>query len=65
MNKGYILLQAPRPAAAGRHLLRCRSSTMAPHHLRRGASHLPARRSRQNAASIHYQALKGVYRYSA
>jgi hypothetical protein len=41
MNKGYILLLAPR------HLLCCRSSTMPPHRLRRGASHLPARRSRQ------------------
>jgi hypothetical protein len=27
------------------------------HRLRRAASHLPARRSRQNAAFIHYQAL--------
>jgi hypothetical protein len=57
MNKGYILLQAPRPAAAGGHLLRCRSSTMAPHRLRHGALHLPARRLRQNATFIHYQAL--------
>jgi hypothetical protein len=39
---------ALRGAAAGRHLLRCRSSTMSPHRLRRGALHLPARRSRQN-----------------
>ena len=55
MNKGYILLLAPRPrgAAAGGHLLCCRSSTMTPHRLRRGASHLPARRSRQNATFIH------------
>jgi hypothetical protein len=30
---------------------------MTPHRLRRGASHLPARRSRQNATFIHYQAL--------
>jgi RNA polymerase sigma-70 factor, ECF subfamily len=30
---------------------------MAPHRLRRGASHLPARRSLQNATFIHYQAL--------
>jgi hypothetical protein len=35
-------------AAAGGHLRRCRSSTMSPHRLRRGALHLPARRSRQN-----------------
>jgi len=58
MNKGYILLPAPRGAArggaaAGGHLLRCRSSTMTPHRLRRGALHLPARRSRQNATFIH------------
>jgi hypothetical protein len=83
MNKGYILLLAPRPggearatsiqvvckeratkpaglraaarrgATAGGHLLCCRSSTMTPHRLRRGASHLPARRSRQNATFIH------------
>ena len=39
---------ALRGAAAGGHLLRCRSSTMSPHRLRRGALHLPARRSRQN-----------------
>jgi hypothetical protein len=59
MNKGYILLQARRPAgaAAGGHLLRCRSSTMSPHRLRRGALHLPARRSRQNATFIHLQVL--------
>ncbi|MGD0099843.1 MAG: hypothetical protein ABSC60_05820 [Acidobacteriota bacterium] len=66
MNKGYILLLAPRPAAqggaaAGGYLLRCRSSTMTPHRLRRGASHLPARRSRQNATFIHYQALTTKY----
>jgi hypothetical protein len=30
---------------------------MAPHRLRRGALHLPARRSRQSATFIHYQAL--------
>jgi len=40
---------ALRGAAAGRHLRRCRSSTISPHRLRRGALHLPARRSRQNA----------------
>ncbi len=40
-------------AAAGGHLLRCRSSTMTPHRLRRGALHLPARRSRQSANVIH------------
>ncbi len=33
--------------AASRHLLRCRSSAMSPHRLRRGASHLPARRSQR------------------
>jgi hypothetical protein len=44
---------ARRGAAAGGHLLCCRSSTMAPHRLRRGAAHLPARRSRQNANVIH------------
>jgi hypothetical protein len=53
MNKGYILLLARRGAAAGGHLLRCRSSTMSPHRLRRAALHLPARRSRQNATFIH------------
>ena len=37
-----------RGAAAGGHLRRCRSSTMSEHRLRRGALHLPARRSRQN-----------------
>jgi len=47
------LLQARRGAAAGGHLLRCRSSTMTPHRLRRGALHLPARRSRQNATFIY------------
>jgi len=31
---------------------------MTPYRLRRGASHLPARRSRQNATFIHYQALR-------
>jgi hypothetical protein len=40
-------------SAAGGHLLCCRSSTMTPHRLRRGASHLPARRSRQNANVIY------------
>ena len=39
---------ALRVAAAGGHLRRCHSSTMSPHRLRRGAWHLPARRSRQN-----------------
>jgi len=46
---------ALRGAAAGGHLLRCRSSTMSPHRLRRVALHLPApgapqvrRCSRQN-----------------
>jgi len=55
MNNVYILLRpaARWGAAAGGHLLRCRSSTMTPHRLRRGASHLPARRSRQNANVIH------------
>jgi hypothetical protein len=83
MNKGYILLLAPRPAgearatsiqlvckerattlaglraaarrgaAAGGHLLCCRSSMMTPHRLRRDASHLPARRARQNATFIY------------
>ena len=42
------LRAAARRGAAGGHLRRCRSSTMAPHRLRRGALHLPARRSRQN-----------------
>ena len=64
MNKGYILLPARRGAAAGGHLLRWRSSTMAPHRLRRGALHLPARRSRQNATFIHYQALSRNWRIS-
>jgi diaminopimelate epimerase len=40
---------ALRGAPAGGRLRRCRSSTMSPHRLRRGAWHLPARRSRQNA----------------
>jgi len=44
---------ARRGAAAGGHLLRCRSSTMFLHRLRRGALHLPARRSRQNVNVIH------------
>ena len=48
---------ARRGAAAGGHLLRCRSSTMSPHRLRRGALHLPARRSRQSASLISSQAL--------
>ena len=48
---------ARRGAAAGGHLLRCRSSTMAPHRLRRGALHLPARRSRRSASLISSQAL--------
>jgi hypothetical protein len=39
---------ALRGAAAGGHLRRCLSSTMFTHRLRRGAWHLPARRSRQN-----------------
>jgi hypothetical protein len=34
---------------------------MAPHRLRRGALHLPARRSRQNATFIHYQALTATF----
>jgi hypothetical protein len=33
---------------------------MTPHRLRRIASHLPARRSRQNATFIHLQALSAV-----
>ena len=49
-----------RGAAAGGHLLRCRSSTMSPHRLRRGALHLPARRSRQSASLISSQALKAA-----
>ena len=49
--------QARRGAAAGGHLRRCRSSTMPPHRLRRGALHLPARRSRQNAHLIFWRAL--------
>ena len=52
MNNVYTLLLARRGAAAGRHLLRCHSSTMSPHRLRRGALHLPARRSRQSAQVI-------------
>jgi len=48
---------ARRGAAAGGHLLRCRSSTMSPHRLRRGALHLPARRSRQSVSLISSQAL--------
>jgi hypothetical protein len=48
---------ARRGVAAGGHLLRCRSSTMSPHRLRRGALHLPARRSRQSASLISSQAL--------
>src|SRR5438876_549415 len=35
--------------AASRHLLRCRSSAMSPHRLRRGASHLPARRPQRKS----------------
>src|SRR5205809_2247386 len=48
---------ARRGAAAGGHLRCCRSSTMSPHRLRRGALHLPARRSRQNAHLISLRAL--------
>ena len=48
---------AARRGAAGGHLLRCRSSTMKKHRLRRGASHLPARRSRQSVTFIHLRAL--------
>jgi N-acetyl-alpha-D-muramate 1-phosphate uridylyltransferase len=51
---------ARRGAAAGGHLLCCRSSTMAPHRLRRGASHLPARRSRQSTSVIPSQTLMPV-----
>src|SRR5213596_3871721 len=46
---GGLRAVARRGAAAGGHLRRCRSSTMSLHRLRRGALHLPARRSRQNA----------------
>ena len=55
MTNVRIWLQAAarRGKAAGGNLLRCRSSTMAPHRLRRGALHLPAQRSRQNANVIH------------
>jgi hypothetical protein len=42
----------PQPEGAGGGLLICRSSTMTPHRLRRGALHLPARRSRQNATFL-------------
>ena len=48
---------ARKGAAAGGHLLRCRSSTMKKHRLRRGALHLPARRTRQNVHVIHAQTL--------
>src|SRR5438093_5227334 len=48
---------ARRGAAAGGHLLRCRSSKMSPHRVRRGALHLPARRSRPNAHLIFWRAL--------
>ena len=44
---------ARKEAAAGGHLWRCCSSTMSPHRLRRGALHLPARRSRQSENVIH------------
>jgi hypothetical protein len=47
-NKQLWSSAALRGAAADGHLLRCRSSTMSPHRLRRGALHLPIRRSRQN-----------------
>jgi hypothetical protein len=59
MNNICILLRAAaqRGAAAVGHLLCCRSSTMSSHRLRRGASHLPDRRSRQNVNVIHLQAL--------
>src|SRR6266516_2190968 len=49
---GGLRAAARRGAAAGGHLRRCRSSTMSLHRLRRGALHLPARRSRQNAHLI-------------
>jgi hypothetical protein len=48
-------LRASEPAGRsprGAPLLRCRSSTMAPHRLHRDELHLPARRSRQNATFI-------------
>ena len=56
---------ARRGAAAGGHLLRCRFSTMAPHRLRRGALHLPARRSRRSASLISSQALTSTQRTRA
>ncbi len=37
------------------------SSTMTPHRLRRRALHLPARRSRQNATFIYFQALTSIF----
>src|SRR5207247_6985335 len=52
---------ARRGAAAGGHLRRCRSSTMPPHRQRRGALHLPARRSRQNAHLIFLRALSPCF----
>ena len=55
-NRGAATL---RGAAASGHLLRCRSSTMSPHRLRRGALHLPTRRSRQNANLFLREPLEG------
>src|SRR5438132_9881750 len=50
---GGLRAAARRGAAEkGAYRRRCRSSTMSLHRLRRGALHLPARRSRQNAHLI-------------
>jgi hypothetical protein len=49
-----------KAAAPGGHLLCCCCSTMTPHRLRRSASHLPARSSRQNAIFIYRQALSWI-----
>jgi hypothetical protein len=54
---------ARRGAPTGGHLQRCRSSTMSPHRLRRGALHLPARRSRRSASLISSQALSESIRF--
>jgi hypothetical protein len=56
---------ARRGATAGGHLQRCRSSTMAPHRLRRGALHLPARRSRQNVKLFLRGPLATFYKWAS
>jgi hypothetical protein len=64
-------LGAQRVPAAQGHLLRWRSSTISPHHLRRAAWHLPLRRSEHGLLYFHHGLLgvvsekrKGEYKYA-